>query len=40
VLGPHLLLGPDFAVMADNLARNLAERRVEVVSAVLEIGCR
>lgn len=39
-LGLHLLLGPDFPRMADNFARSLAERRVEVVSAVLEIGCR
>jgi SAM-dependent methyltransferase len=39
-LGLHLLLGPDFAVMAANLARSLRERRLEVVSAVLEIGCR
>jgi len=35
-LGTHLLLGPEFPRMADNLARNLAERRVEVVSVVAE----
>jgi len=39
-LGLHLLLGPEFPRMAENFARSLAERRVEVVSAVLEIGCR
>lgn len=39
-LGLHLLLGPEFPRMADNFARSLAERRVGVVSAVLEIGCR
>ena len=35
-LGTHLLLGSEFPKMADNLARNLAERRVEVVEVVAE----
>ena len=36
VLGLHLLLGAEFPRMAENLARSLAERRLEVVTAVLE----
>ncbi len=35
-LGMHLLLGPEFPDMAANLARSLAEHRVEVISAVAE----
>lgn len=36
--GPGALLGPDFAVMSANLARNVAEGRVEVVMALFEKG--
>lgn len=35
-LGTQLLLGAGFSRMADNLARSLAERRIEVVSVVAE----
>jgi ubiquinone/menaquinone biosynthesis C-methylase UbiE len=37
-LGTHLLLGGDFAAMAKNSVRNLAERRTELFNAVLERG--
>ncbi|MBV8187957.1 MAG: methyltransferase domain-containing protein [Alphaproteobacteria bacterium] len=35
-LGLHLAMGPDFPLMAANLGRNLGERRVGLIQAVLE----
>jgi len=35
-LGIHLLVGPQFPVMARNYARNLAEGRVVVIQAILD----
>jgi len=35
-LGLHLAMGPDFPIMAANLGRNLGERRVGLIQAVLE----
>ena len=35
-LGIHLLVGPEFPVMARNYARNLAEGRVVVIQAILD----
>ena len=34
-LGIHLLLGPDFRIMAQNQVRNLEENRISVIEAVL-----
>jgi ubiquinone/menaquinone biosynthesis C-methylase UbiE len=34
-LGLHLLLGPDFPVMAQNLIRNLEEDRIAVIEAIV-----
>jgi SAM-dependent methyltransferase len=35
-IGLHVAMGPDFPAMAANLGRNLSERRVGLVQAVLE----
>jgi hypothetical protein len=35
-LGLHLLLGPDFAEMFRNQARNLEEHRIFILKAVFE----
>jgi SAM-dependent methyltransferase len=35
-LGLHIAMGPDFPAMSANLGRNLAERRVGLIQAVLE----
>jgi hypothetical protein len=35
-LGIHLLLGPDFGLMAQNQVRNLEEDRVAIIEAVLK----
>ena len=37
-LGLHLVLGPDFGIMARNLARNLAEGRVVVAQVIASCG--
>jgi hypothetical protein len=36
VLGIHLILGADFGMMMRNSVRNLEERRVGLINAVLE----
>ena len=35
-LGLHVAMGPDFATLGANLGRNLRERRVGIVQAVLQ----
>lgn len=39
-LGIHLLLGPEFAEMSRNLIRNLAEERIRIIQAVLDVQRR
>jgi hypothetical protein len=35
-IGLHIVMGPDFPIMSNNLARNLREGRAGLVEAVLE----
>ncbi len=36
LLGIHLLLGPEFRVMAQNLVRNLEEGRIALIETVMQ----
>jgi hypothetical protein len=35
-LGIHILIGPNFPTVSKNMVRNLEEKRIQLVNAVLE----